>query len=133
MLGNFLCEGKSKLTGSRILNPDEYNLEHSLIEANFKDKDIEIPEMATYWTICLDKNLTYVEGQRILCTKVREDTTKFRGYEIHRSKGQVSGIFCGPYTSHSANVKFSFPNNNVEVFETLDESRTSIKKRGGWR
>jgi len=131
MLGNLLCEGKSKLTGSRILNPDEYKLEHSLIEPNFKNKDIEVAEIAPYWTICLDKNLTYVEGQGLLCTKDHEDTTKFRGYEIRRSKGQVSGICCGPYTAYSASRKFSFPNNNIEVFETVDESCTSIKKQWG--
>ena len=42
---------------------DEYKLEYSLIGANFKDKDIEVAEIATYWTICLEKNLRYVEEQ----------------------------------------------------------------------
>ncbi|HLN33932.1 MAG TPA: hypothetical protein VK250_01470 [Nitrososphaeraceae archaeon] len=72
---------------------DEYKLEYSLIGANFKDKDIEVAEIAAYWIICLEKNLRYVEEQGLFCTKDRQDTTKFRGHEIRRSKDRVSGIF----------------------------------------
>ena len=32
MLGELLYEGKGRLAGSRILNVDEYKVEHSMIE-----------------------------------------------------------------------------------------------------
>lgn len=99
---------------------DEYKLEYSLIGANSKDKDIEVSEIATYWTICLEKNLRYVEDQGLFCTKDRQDTTKFRWYEIRRSKDRLV-VFFGPYSSYSANGKFFFPNNNIEVLEEVDE------------
>jgi len=97
MLGELLDEGKSRGTDSRILNADEYKVEHSITEeGNFKD--IEITILGTFWTIPnVDKNVTYVEWQGIITTKDGEDTATFRGYRygIGHSKGQVSASFRG--------------------------------------
>lgn len=93
MLGDLLYEGKGRLTGSRIINVDEYKIEHSITEEE-KFKDIEITEIGTFWTIptTTDKNVTYVEGQGIITTK---DIATFRGYGIGHSKGQVGASFRG--------------------------------------
>ena len=50
MLGELLYEGKGRLAGSRILNVDEYKIEHSMVEEG-KIKDIEITMLGTFWTI----------------------------------------------------------------------------------
>ena len=47
-----------------------------------KFKDVEITLLGTFWTIPVDKNVTYVEGQGIITTKDGEDTATFRGYGI---------------------------------------------------
>jgi hypothetical protein len=138
MLGDLLYEGKGKLTGSRIINVDEYKIEHSIIEEG-KFKDIEITEIGTFWTIptSTDKNITYVEGQGIITTKDGQDTATFRGYGIGRSKGQVGTSFRGSvfYKSSSTNGgKLSFLNNKIGVFETeVDESGNSIEKHWEWK
>ena len=131
MLGELLYEGKGKLTGSRILNADEYKVEHSITEEG-KFKDIEITEIGTFWTIPAGKKVTYVEGQGMITTKDGEDTATFQGYGIGTSKGQVSVSFRGSVfykSSSSTNGKLSFLNNKIGVFETeVDESGNSIEK-----
>jgi hypothetical protein len=94
MLGELLYERKGKHTGSRILNADEYKVEHSITEEG-KFKDIEITEIGTFWTIPAGKKVTYVEGQGMITTKDGEDTATFRGHGIGTSKGQVSVSFRG--------------------------------------
>jgi len=94
MLGELLYEGKGRLAGSRIINVDEYKVEHSMIEEG-KIKDIEITMLGTFWTVPAGKNITYVEGQGIITTKDGEDTATFRGYGIGTSKGAVSVSFRG--------------------------------------
>ncbi|HEX6294334.1 MAG TPA: hypothetical protein VFZ46_04215 [Nitrososphaeraceae archaeon] len=132
MLGELLFEIKGRITGSRILNADEYKVEHSITQEG-KLKDIEIIILGVFWTIpTVDKNVTYGEGQGIITTKDDEDTATFKGYGIGHSKGQVSAIFCGSvfYKSQiSTNGKFSFLNNKIGVFETeVDESGISTEK-----
>jgi hypothetical protein len=94
MIGDLLYEGKGKLVGLRLLNADEYKIEHTMLEEG-KFKDIEITLIGTFWTIPAGKNVTYVEGQGIITTKDGEDTATFRGYGIGNSRGQVSVSFRG--------------------------------------
>ena len=95
MLRELLYEGKGRLTGSRILNAEEYKVEHSITEEG-KFKDIEITEIGTFWTIpTTDKNVTYIEGEGIITTKDGQDTATFRGYGIGTSKEQISASFRG--------------------------------------
>ena len=47
MLGELLYEGKGRLAGSRVLNVDEYKIEHTMIEAG-KFKDVEIILLGTF-------------------------------------------------------------------------------------
>lgn len=58
MLGELLYEGKGRLAGSRVLNVDEYKIEHTMIEEG-KFKDVEITLLGTFWTIPAGKNVTY--------------------------------------------------------------------------
>ena len=137
MLGELLYEGKGRLAGSRILNVDEYKVEHSMIEEG-TIKDIEITMLGTFWTIPSGKNVTYVEGQGIITTKDGEDTATFRGYGIETSKGPVSVSFRGSVfyksSSSSTNGKLSFLNNKIGVFESeVDESGTSNEKHWEWK
>jgi hypothetical protein len=136
MLGDLLYEGKGRLASSRILNAEEYKVEHSIKEEG-KFKDIEITEIETFCTIpTTDKNVTYVEGQGIITIKDGQDTATFRGYGIGTSKGPVSVSFCGSvfYKSSSTNGKLSFLNNKIGVFETeVDESGTSTEKHWEWK
>jgi len=137
MLGELLYEGKGRLAGSRILNVDEYKVEHSMIEEG-KIKDIENTMLETFWTIPSGKNVTYVEGHGIITTKDGEDTATFRGYGIGTSKGQISVSFLGSVfyksSSSSTNGKLSFLNNKIEVFESeVDESGTSNEKHWEWK
>ena len=137
MLGELLYEGKGRLAGSRILNVDEYKVEHSMIEEG-KIKDIEITMLGTFWTIPSGKNVTYVEGQGIITTKDGEDTATFRGYRIGTSKGQISVSFRGSVfyksSSSSTNGKLSFLNNKIGVFKSeVDESGTSNEKHWEWK
>ena len=137
MLGELLYEGKGRLAGSRILNVDEYKVEHSMIEEG-KIKDIENTMLETFWTIPSGKNVTYVEGHGIITTKDGEDTATFRGYGIGTSKGQISVSFLGSvfYKSSSSltNGKLSFLNNKIGVFKSeVDESGTSNEKHWEWK
>jgi hypothetical protein len=50
MLGELLYVGKGRLAGSRILNAEEFKVEHSMIEEG-KFKDVEITLLGTFWTI----------------------------------------------------------------------------------
>ena len=132
MLGELLYEGKGSLAGSRILNVDEYKIEHSMVEEG-KIKDIEITMLGTFWTIPAGKNVTYVEGQGIITTKDGKDTATFRGYGIGTSKGQVSVSFRGSVfyksSSISTNGNLSFLNNKIRVFESeIDEFGNSTEK-----
>ncbi|MGB9167570.1 MAG: hypothetical protein WCB31_01430 [Nitrososphaeraceae archaeon] len=137
MLGELLFDIKGTLTGSRIVNADEYKVEHSMIEeGNFKD--IEITILGTFLTIpTTEKYVTYVEGQGIITTKDGEDTATFRGHGIGHSKGQICSSFRGSVfwkSSKSTNGKLSFLNNKVGVFETeVDESGNSIEKVWEWK
>ena len=88
MIGDLLYEGKGKLVGLRLLNADEYKIEHTMLEEG-KFKDIEITLVGTFWTIPAGKNITYVEGQGIITTKDNDDTATFRGYGIGTSKGEL--------------------------------------------
>ncbi len=47
MLGELLYEGKGRLAGSRVLNVDEYKIEHTMIEEG-KFKDVEIILLGTF-------------------------------------------------------------------------------------
>jgi hypothetical protein len=137
MLGELLFEIKGRLTGSRILNADEYKVEHSITEEG-KFKDIEITILGTFWTIpTVDKKVTYVEGQGIITTKDGQDTATFRGYGIGNSKEQVGGSFRGSVfykSSISANGRLSSLNNKIGVFETeVDESGNSTEKVWEWK
>ena len=132
MIGDLLYEGKGKLVGIRLLNADEYKIEHTMLEEG-KFKDIEITMLGTFWTIPAVKNITYVEWQGIITTKDGEDTATFRGYGIGTSKGQISVSFRGSVfyksSSSSTNGKLSFLNNKIGVFESeVDESGTSNEK-----
>ena len=134
MLGELLFEIKGRLTSSRILNAEEYKIEHSLTQEG-KLKDIKITILGTFWTIPTSKNVTYGEGQGIITTKDGEDTATFRGYGIGTSKGQISVSFRGSviYKSSSTNGKLSFLNNKIGVFESeVDESGTSTEKHWEW-
>jgi hypothetical protein len=134
MLGELLFEIKGRLTGSRIINVDEYKIEHSIIEEG-KFRDIEITILGTFLTISttIDKNETYVEGHGIINTKNGQDTATFIGYGIGRTKGQISGSFRGSvfWKSSSANGKLSSLNNKVGVFETKWLSLEILLKRFG--
>jgi hypothetical protein len=136
MLGELLFEIKGRLTGSRILNADEYKIEHSITQEG-KLKDIEIAILGAFWTIPTGKNVIYGEGQGIITTKDGEDTATFRGYGIGHSKGHVSASFRGSvfYKSPiSTNGKLSFLNNKIGVFETeVDESGISTEKVWEWK
>ena len=137
MLGELLYEGKGRLAGSRILNADEYKVEHSMIEEG-KIKDIENTMLGTFWTIPSGKNVTYVEGQGIITTNDGENTATFRGYGIGTSKGQISVSFLGSVfyksSSSSTNGKLSFLNNKIGVFKSeVDESGTSNEKHWEWK
>jgi hypothetical protein len=136
MLGDLLYEGKGKLVGSRVLNADEYKIEHSITEEG-KFKDIEITEIGTFLTIpTSDKNVIYVEGQGIITTKDGQDTATFRGYGIGHIKGGVRASFRGSvfYKTSSTNGRLSFLNNKIGVFETeVDDSGTSIEKHWEWK
>jgi hypothetical protein len=137
MLRELLYEGKDRLAGSRILNVDEYKVEHSLIEEG-KIKDNEITMLGTFWTIPSGKNVTYVEGHGIITTKDGEDTATFRGYGIGTSKVQISVSFLGSVfyksSSSSTNGKLSFLNNKIGVFKSeVDESGISTEKYWGWK
>ena len=50
MIGDLLYEGKGKLVGIRLLNVEEYKIEHTMLEEG-KFKDIEITLIGTFWTI----------------------------------------------------------------------------------
>ena len=50
LIGDLLYEGKGKLVGLRLLNADEYKIEHTTLEEG-KFKDIEITLVGTFWTI----------------------------------------------------------------------------------
>ena len=104
MIGDLLYEGKGKLVGLRLLNADEYKIEHTMLEEG-KFKDIEITLVGTFWTIPAGKNVTYVEGQGIITTKDNEDTATFRGYGIGTSKGQVSVSTRGSVIYKSSSTK----------------------------
>ena len=136
MLGELLYEGKGSLAGSRILNVDEYKIEHSMIEKR-KFKDIEITMLGTFQTIPSGKNITYVEGQGIITTKDGQDTATFRGYGIGHFKGPISASFRGSVfykTSSTNGGKLSFLNNKIGVFETeVDQSGNSIEKHWEWK
>ena len=135
MLGDLLYEGKGRLAGSRVLNADEYKIEHTMIEEE-KFKDVEITLLGTFWTIHAGKNVTQVEGQGIITTKDGEDNATFRGYGIGNSKGQVSVSFRGSviYKSSSTNGKLSFLNNKIGVFESeVEESGTSTEQHWEWK
>ena len=80
MLGELLFEIKGRVTGSRILNADEYKIEYSITQEG-KFKDIEITILGRFWTIPTgDKNIIYVEGQGIITTKDGDGTAIFRRY-----------------------------------------------------
>ena len=137
MLGELLFEIKGRVTGSRILNADEYKIEQYITQEG-KFKDIEITILGTFKTIPAGKNVTYGEGQGIITTKDGEDTATFRGYGIGHSKGQVSASFRGSVfyksSSISTNGKLSFLNNKIGVFETeVDESGNSNEKVWEWK
>jgi hypothetical protein len=135
MIGDLLYEGKGKLVGLRLLNADEYKIEHTMLEEG-KFKDMEVTILGTFWTIPAGKNVTYVEGQGIITTKDNEDTATFRGYGIGTSKGQVSVSTRGSviYKSSSTNGKLSFLNNKIGVFEgEVDESGSSTEKHWEWK
>jgi hypothetical protein len=139
MLGELLYEGKGRLAGSRILNVDEYKIEHSMMEEG-RIKDIEITMLGTFWTVPAGKNITYVEGQGIITTKDGQDTATFRGYGIGISKGPVSVSFRGSvfYKSSSSlstnGGNLAFLNNKIGVFESeVDESGTSNEKHWEWK
>jgi hypothetical protein len=73
MIGDLLYEGKGKLVGIRLLNAEEYKIEHAVIEeGKFQDMDVTI--LGTFWTIPAGKNVTHVEGQGIITTIDNEDT-----------------------------------------------------------
>jgi hypothetical protein len=139
MLGELLYEGKGRLAGPRILNVDEYKIEHSMVEEG-KIKDIEITMLGTFWTVPAGKNITYVEGQGIITTKDDQDTATFRGYGIGTSKRPVSASFRGSvfYKSSSSlstyGGKLAFLNNKIGVFENeVDEAGTSNEKHWEWK
>jgi len=137
MIGDLLYEGKGKLVGLRLLNADEYKIEHTMLEEG-KFKDIEITLIGTFWTIPAGKNVTYVEGQGIITTKDGEDTATFRGYGIGNYRGQVSVSFRGSViyksSTSTTNGKLSFLNNKIGVFESeVDESGTSTEQHWEWK
>jgi hypothetical protein len=139
MLGEVIYEGKGRITGSRVLNAEEYKIEHS-ITVEGKCKDIEITLLGTFWTIPTeDKNVIYGEGQGIITTKNGDDTATFRVFGIGHSKGQVSTSFRGSvfYKTSSSSTnggKLSFLNNKIGVLETeIDESGNSIEKHWEWK
>lgn len=136
MLGELLFEIKGRLAGSRVLNADEYKVEHYMIEEG-KFKDSEITILGTFWTIPVGKNVTYVESQGIITTKDSQDNTTFRGYGIEHSKEQVGASFRGSVfwkSSISTNGKLSSLNKKIGVFETeVDDSGNSIEKVWEWK
>ena len=132
-----LFEIKGRPTGSRILNAEEYKIEHSLTQEE-KLKDIKITILGTCWKIPTNKNVTYGEEQGIITTKEGgEDTATFRGYGIGHSKGQVGVSFRGSVfykSSISTKGKLYFLNNKIGVFETeVDESGISTEKVWEWK
>ena len=70
MLGELLFEIKGRLTGSRVLNADEYKVEHSITQEG-KFKHIEITDIGTFWTTPLDNNVT-------VCRRTRH--TNYQGW-----------------------------------------------------
>ena len=109
MLGELLFDIKGRITGSRIVNADEYKVEHSVIEEG-KFKDIEITILGTFLTIpTTEKHVTYVKGQGIITTKDGED----RYHENNLSP--ISFSFPFFVTFEICNVIFLLKNSVSEI------------------
>jgi hypothetical protein len=70
MLGDQIGELKGKITGQRVLAPEEGGL--AKIEYSFSDngmmKEVNITHMATFWTIPRESEVLYGEGQGVIIT-----------------------------------------------------------------
>lgn len=133
MLGDLIYEGKTGITNSRVLDTEKNKIEYTITsEGNFKDIDTTF--LGTFWTVSVDDNVVYGEGQHVITTKEGGETATFTGYGIGRSKGQSGSSFRGSVFYKAHNGKLAFLNNTVGIFETeVDESGNGIVKIWEWK
>ncbi len=134
MLGDLIYEGATRIVHSRVLDTKENKIEHT-ITSEGKFKDIDTTFLGTFWTVSVDDDVVYGEGQHIITTKNGGETATFTGYGIGRSKGQHGSSFRGSnFYKASSNGKLAFLNNTVGIFETeVDESGNGIVKIWEWK
>ncbi|MGD1838449.1 MAG: hypothetical protein ACPKPY_10385 [Nitrososphaeraceae archaeon] len=134
MLGDLIYEGKARITHTRVLDTEKNKIEYT-INSEGKFKDIDTTFLGTFWTVSVDDNVVYGEGQHVITTKDGGETATFTGYGIGRSKGQSGSSFRGSnFYKTSSNGKLAFLNNTVGVFETeVDESGIGVVKIWEWK
>ncbi|MGD1836281.1 MAG: hypothetical protein ACPKQO_11240 [Nitrososphaeraceae archaeon] len=134
MLGDLVYEGKARITHARVLDTEKNKIEYN-INSEGKFKDIDTTFLGTFWTVSVDDNVVYGEGQHVITTKDGGETATFNGYGIGRSKGQSGSSFRGSnFYKTSSNGKLAFLNNTVGVFETeVDESGIGVVKIWEWK
>ena len=135
MLGDLIYEGKNKTTNSRVLNVDENKIEYTFTEEG-KFKNIDITMLATFWTIPVDKDVVYAEGQHIITTEDGQATANLRGYAIGRVNNELkSNSYRGSFFYKSSlKDKLSFLNNMIGIFEAeVDESGNGVVKVWEWK
>ncbi|MGD1835152.1 MAG: hypothetical protein ACPKQO_05475 [Nitrososphaeraceae archaeon] len=136
MLGDLIYEGKNRTTNSRVLNAEENKVEHNFTEEGRFKEDIDIIMIGTFWTVSVDDNVVYGEGQHVITTKDGGETATFKGYGIGRFNPQSKGIsYRGTvFYKTSSKGKLAFLNNMTGVFEAeADESGVGVVKIWEWK
>ena len=132
MLGNLIYEETGKITGTRVLNAEENKIENS-VTGEGKCKDIDTIGIGTYWSISVDKNVVYGEGQGIITAKESGETATIRGYGIGRFSDSGKMTMRGT-NFYKSSGQLSHLNNTIGPFEfEVDESGNYQLKVWEWK
>jgi hypothetical protein len=143
MLGEQIYEAKGQITGSRVLDAEQFKMEYSyMIEGRLRG--IEVMETGTYWSIPRAGEVVYGEDKAIVMTKDGNSMCSLSPRGIGRFTGPGKVAFRGAALCGEARCneikpdgtgELSFLSNMVIVFEAeVDQTtRTLMVKGWEWR
>jgi hypothetical protein len=135
MLGEQIYEAKGQITGSRVLDAEQFKMEYSyMIEGRLRG--IEVMETGTYWSIPRAGEAVYGEDKAIVMTKDGKSMCSLSPRGIGRFTGPAKVAFRGAALyGPDGTGELSFLSNMVIVFEAeVDQTtRTLMVKGWEWR
>jgi hypothetical protein len=135
MLGDFIGEGKGRITGVRVLPGEGQSPKMEVsFQAAGKLFGVDESEIGTYWSVMTPAGVLYGEGNGLITT-AEGDVLTWIGQGIGRPTGRgLAASWRGAVYYRTSSAKFARLNSVAAVFEfEADEAGNTQAKLWEWK